>query len=71
MASRVISGTWSSTTNELGTCWLLNSPDEGILTLAEAKGLATWSPERGASGEYLVHETDAAPECSDFAAVYR
>ena len=69
VASRVISGTWSSTTNELGTCWLLNSPDEGILTLAEAKGLATWSPERGASGEYLVHETDAAPECSDFAAV--
>lgn len=69
VTSRVISGTWSSTTNELGTCWLLNSPDEGILTLAEAKGLATWSPERGASGQYLVHETNAAPECSDFAAI--
>ena len=34
-ASRVISGTWSLTSNELGTCWLLNSPDEGILTLNE------------------------------------
>ena len=67
--SRVISGTWSTTSNELGTCWLLNSPDEGILTLAGAQGLVSWSPERGATGEYLVYETESAPECSDFAAV--
>ena len=69
VVSRVISGTWSLTSNELGTCWLLNSPDEGILTLAGAQGLANWAPERGATGEYLVYESEAAPECSDFAAV--
>ena len=69
VVSRIISGTWSSTSNDLGTCWLLNSPDEGILTLAGAQGLATWSPERGATGQYLIYESDAAPECSDFAAI--
>ena len=67
--SRVISGTWSLTSNELGTCWLLNSPDEGILTLASAQELVNWAPERGATGEYLIHESEAVPECSDFAAV--
>ena len=69
VVSRVISGTWSLTSNELGTCWLLNSPDEGILTLAGAQGLVNWAPERGATGQYLVYESEAAPECSDFAAV--
>ena len=69
VVSRVISGTWSLTSNELGTCWLLNSPDEGILTLAGAQGLVNWAPERGATGEYLVYESEATAECSDFAAV--
>ena len=69
VVSRVISGTWSLTSNELGTCWLLNSPNEGILTLAGAQGLVNWAPERGATGQYLVYESEAAPECSDFAAV--
>ncbi len=69
VVSRIVSGTWSSTSNDLGTCWLLNTPDEGILTLAGSQGLATWSPERGATGEYLVYESEAAVECSDFAAL--
>ena len=67
VASRIIAGTWSSTTNELGTCWLFNSPDEGILTLAGAQGLTSWSPEIGATGQYLIHDSDSSPECSDFA----
>lgn len=64
--SRIISGTWSATSNDLGTCWLLNTPDEGIITLAGAQGLASWAPRVGTTGEYLVQNSDPAPECSDF-----
>ena len=66
--SRIISGTWSSTTNEIGTCWLLNSPEEGIMTLSGAPGLISWSPQLGATGQYLVHDSSPAPECEDFVA---
>ena len=65
--SRIISGIWSATSNDLGTCWLLNSPEEGILTLAGAQGLISWSPRVGTTGEYLVQNSDSSPECSDFA----
>ncbi|MBT5184771.1 MAG: helix-turn-helix domain-containing protein [Euryarchaeota archaeon] len=68
VSSIVVAGTWSSTNTELGVCWLLNSPDEGIITLAGAPGLTAWSPEMGSTGQYLIHESDPAPECSDFAA---
>lgn len=66
--SRVITGTWSSTNTEFGTCWLLNTPAEGIITLSGAPGLLNWLPETGARGQYLIHDSDAAPQCSDFAA---
>ena len=65
--SRIISGTWSATSNDLGTCWLLNTPDEGIITLAGAQGLVSWSPRVGTTGQYLVQDSEPAPECSDFA----
>ena len=65
--SRIVSGTWSATSNDLGTCWLLNTPEEGILTLAGAQGLVSWSPKVGTTGQYLVQDSDPAPECSDFA----
>ncbi|MGB0488579.1 MAG: winged helix-turn-helix transcriptional regulator [Candidatus Poseidoniaceae archaeon] len=64
--SRIISGTWSATSNDLGTCWLLNTPDEGIITLAGAQGLTSWAPRIGTTGEYLVQNSGPAPECSDF-----
>ena len=63
----IISGTWTLTTNDIGTCWFLNTDDEGILTLANSQTPNPWSPLRGATGEYLVSESTAAPECSDFA----
>ena len=66
--SWIISGSWSSTTNDIGTCWLLNTPDNEILTFASAKGPQSWSPSVGATGEYLVNNSESAPECSDFAA---
>jgi len=68
ISSRIVAGTWSSTTTELGVCWLLDSPDEGIITLAGSPGLVTWSPEMRATGQYLIHDSEAAPQCSGFTA---
>ena len=65
--ARVVGGSWTATSNELGVCWLLNSPEEGIITLAGAPELASWSPEVGSTGQYLVTESEASPECADFA----
>ena len=62
-----VTGSWSSTTSDLGTCWLLNTPDGQILTLTSAIGLVSWSPSIGSVGEYLVYDSDSAPECSQFA----
>ena len=64
--SRFVAGTWGSTSTNLGTCWFLDTADEGMLTLHSAPGFVTWLPERGLSGQYIVHETEPAPECSDF-----
>ena len=66
ITSRVIAGSWSSTTGEIGTCWLLNTQNEGTLTLAGAQGLISWTPEVGATGQYLVSDSPPAPECADF-----
>jgi len=68
LVSRIVEGTWGSTTTEQGICWLLNSPEEGIITLVGAPGLVSWSPEIGATGQYLVHESEAALQCSGFVA---
>jgi DNA-binding MarR family transcriptional regulator len=67
VVSRVITGTWSSTNTEFGTCWLLNTPSEGIITLSGAPTLMNWLPQIGATGQYLIHDSEAAPQCSDFA----
>ena len=65
--SRTVFGTWSATTNQDGTCWLLDSPDEGIITLAGAPGLIDWAPEAGATGGYVVIPAEASLQCSQFA----
>ena len=68
IVSRFVEGSWSATSNDLGTCWLLNSPDEGILTLSGAPGVISWTPEVGANGQYMAYDSEPSPECSDFAA---
>jgi len=65
---RVVDGSWSATTNDLGVCWLLNSPDEGIITLAGSTDSLSWAPEVGATGQYLVTESIPSAECAGFAA---
>ena len=47
---------------------MLNSPDEGILTLSGAPGVISWTPEVGANGQYMAYDSEPSPECSDFAA---
>lgn len=68
IAPRVVDGSWSAITNDFGVCWLLNSPDEGIITLSGAAESLSWSPEVGATGQYLVTESVPSDECADFAA---
>jgi len=68
IAPRVVDGSWSATTNDFGVCWLLNSPDEGIITLAGASDSLSWTPEVGATGQYLVTESVPSTECAGFAA---
>lgn len=65
---RVVNGYWSATTNDFGVCWLLNSPDEGIITLSGASDSLSWTPEVGATGQYLVTESVPSVECAGFAA---
>ena len=68
LVPRNVEGSWSATTNDLGVCWLLNSPDEGIITLAGAVDSLSWAPEVGATGQYLVTESIPSAECAGFAA---
>ena len=62
--SRVVEGTWSSLATDDGTCWLLTTPDEGIITLANP--IQSWNPQAGIQGKYLVKTSDKAVECSAF-----
>ena len=64
--SRFVAGTWSSTETSTGTCWFLNTPDEGILTLNSAPGLVDRSPERNLVSQYKVVDASASPPCSEF-----
>jgi len=64
--SRFVAGTWSSTETSAGTCWFLNTPDEGIVTLNSAPGLIEWSPAKDLVGQYKVVDSSASPQCSEF-----
>jgi DNA-binding transcriptional ArsR family regulator len=66
-ASRLISGTWSGVLTEDGTCWILDSPQEGQLLLSRA-ALGSWAPQQGWSGTYGAVSSDAAPACAMFQA---
>ena len=64
---RLISGSWSSITNDIGTCWLLNTQENEIMTLAGADRVIDWSPSIGIEGEYLIIDSETSPECAEFA----
>ena len=64
---RLVSGSWSSITNDIGTCWLLNTPESEIMTLAGSNGVVDWYPSIGIKGEYLIIDSETSPECAEFA----
>ena len=66
--TRTLSGTWSVTSNENGECWLLNSVEEGLVTLSGAPSIISWAPKSGLTGQYQVYNSEASPQCSDFIA---
>ncbi len=66
--TRTLSGTWSVTSNENGECWLLNSVEEGLVTLSGAPSIMSWAPKSGLTGQYQVYNSEASPQCSDFIA---
>ena len=66
--TRTVAGTWSVTSNEIGECWLLNTVEEGLVTLSGAPGIISWAPESGLTGQYQVYNSEASPQCSDFIA---
>ena len=66
--TRTLAGTWSVTSNEDGECWLLNSVEEGLVTLSGAPSIISWAPKSGLTGQYQVYNSEASPQCSDFIA---
>ncbi|MDA7845826.1 ArsR family transcriptional regulator [Euryarchaeota archaeon] len=66
-SSRLISGTWSGVLTEQGTCWIIETPQEGQLLLSKA-ALGSWMPQQGWTGTYDAVSTDAAPACAMFQA---
>ena len=66
--TRTLSGTWSVKSNENGECWLLNSVEEGLVTLSGAPSIISWAPKSGLTGQYQVYNSEASPQCSDFIA---
>ena len=65
--ARLVSGTWSGLQTEDGTCWILDSPQEGQLLLSRA-ALGSWTPQQGWSGTYQAVNSSAAPQCANFQA---
>lgn len=66
-SERLVSGTWSGVLTEEGTCWILDSPQEGQLLLSRA-ALGSWTPQQGWSGTYQAVSQNASPECAMFQA---
>lgn len=64
---RLISGSWSGLQTELGTCWMLDSTEEGQVLLASAL-LGSWVPNQGWSGIYEVVDAPAHPACAMYQA---
>lgn len=64
---RLVSGTWSGVLTEQGTCWILDTPQEGQLLLSRGAP-GQWVPQQGWSGTYQVVSDEAAPACAKFQA---
>ena len=63
----LITGIWNDVSTSDGTCWMIEDAEENIRMMS-SNSIATWSPERGASGMYEAVQTEASTPCSRFTA---
>ena len=63
----LITGIWNDVSTSDGTCWMIEDAEENIRMMS-SNSIATWSPERGASGMYEAVQTEANTPCSRFTA---
>ena len=63
----LITGTWNDVSTSDGTCWMIEDAEENVRMMS-SHSIATWSPERGASGMYEAVQTQANTPCSRFTA---
>ena len=63
----VITGTWNDVPTSDGTCWMIEDSEENIRMMS-SNSVATWGPEKGASGMYEAVQTEANTACSRFTA---
>ena len=63
----VISGMWNDVSTSDGTCWMIEDSEENIRMMS-SNSVATWSPEKGATGMYEAVQTEANTACSRFTA---
>ena len=63
----LITGTWNDVSTSDGTCWMIEDAEENVRMMS-SDSIATWSPERGASGMYEAVQTEANTPCSRFTA---
>ena len=63
----VISGTWNDVSTSDGTCWMIEDSEENIRMMS-SNSVATWSPQKGATGMYEAVQTEANTACSRFTA---
>lgn len=63
----LITGTWNDVSTSDGTCWMIEDAEENVRMMS-SHSIATWNPERGASGMYEAVQTEANTPCSRFTA---
>ncbi len=63
----LITGMWNDVSTSDGTCWMIEDAEENVRMMS-SNSIATWSPERGASGMYEAVQTEANTPCSRFTA---
>ena len=63
----LITGTWNDVSTSDGTCWIIEDAEENVRMMS-SHSIASWSPERGASGMYEAVQTEANTPCSRFTA---
>ena len=63
---RILIGQWNAILGDEGTCWILESAEEGQVLLSRAPG--GWMPSQSWTGSYQVVSDGASPACAKYSA---